>query len=273
MITATCHDKAAGTRTMYQQKGRRLATTLGDPDVADITRDMLSEYVRRRLSTEKGHGNAKAHTVAKELITVRRALREAHERGVLAVMPPMPRLSPGYRPREVWLTPEEFGKVAAKLPPDRALWASLAALGGLRAGEVTRLTWGMVAGDRIRVPGTKTATSRRTVPVAPALAAQLELARPDRAPPTTPVVAPWSNVRRDLRVACDAAKVKRVSPNDLRRTYASWLVQAGAPLLTVATLLGHSSTRMVEKVYGRLSETDLGDAVARLPTLRRLDGK
>jgi integrase len=56
-----------------------------------------------------------------------------------------------------------------------------------------------------------------------------------------------------------------VSPNDLRRTFASWLVQNGVPLLTVATLLGHSSTRMVEKVYGRLSAKNMDDAIAALP--------
>jgi hypothetical protein len=33
----------------------------------------------------------------------------------------------------------------------------------------------------------------------------------------------------------------------------------------VATLLGHSSTRMVEKVYGRLDEATLASAVGKLP--------
>ncbi|MGH7179913.1 MAG: tyrosine-type recombinase/integrase, partial [Tepidisphaeraceae bacterium] len=57
-------------------------------------------------------------------------------------------------------------------------------------------------------------------------------------------------------------------PNDLRRTFASWLVQQGVPLLTVATLMGHSSTRMVERVYGRLSKQNLDSAIALLPSFR-----
>jgi hypothetical protein len=48
-----------------------------------------------------------------------------------------------------------------------------------------------------------------------------------------------------------------VTPNDLPRTFASWLVQAGESLFVVATLLGHSSTRMVERVYGRLDAAAL----------------
>jgi hypothetical protein len=38
-----------------------------------------------------------------------------------------------------------------------------------------------------------------------------------------------------------------------------------APLLVIASLLGHSSTRMVEKVYGRLSAKNMDDAIAVLP--------
>ena len=63
----------------------------------------------------------------------------------------------------------------------------------------------------------------------------------------------WPNVRRDLAVACRHAGIPRVSPNDLRRTFASWLKQRGVDSMVVARLLGHSSTAMVERVYGRLN--------------------
>jgi hypothetical protein len=43
-------------------------------------------------------------------------------------------------------------------------------------------------------------------------------------------------------------------------------VQQGVPLLTVSALLGHSSTRMGEKVYRKLSEANLDDAIALLPS-------
>ena len=56
-----------------------------------------------------------------------------------------------------------------------------------------------------------------------------------------------------------------MTPNDLRLTFASWLVQARESLFVVATLLGHSSTRMVELVYGRLDHATLASAIAKLP--------
>jgi integrase len=71
-------------------------------------------------------------------------------------MPAFPRFSPKYTPREVWLTPGQFERVCAELADKRVLWASLAALGGMRAGEVERLRWDTVIVRLMRVPGTKT---------------------------------------------------------------------------------------------------------------------
>ncbi len=277
-MIGTLVDKAEGTREMYREKGRRIHATMGDPFVSEVSRDMLSGYIKRRLSDEPGHGNASPHTVQKELITIRRALRESHERGILAVMPAMPRHSPKYQPRETWLTPEQFELLAAELEPKRRLWASIAALAGGSFGEVERAEWGRVEFDnnRMLLPGTKRETRRRWVPISPALRHRLEVVpKKER---VGCIVEPWSNVRRDLHVAvknvnrsaeagCDPRlPLPLVSPNDLRRTFASWLVQNGVPLLTVATLMGHSSTRMVEKVYGKLSKANLDSAIAALPS-------
>ncbi len=264
MITAM-HDRSSSTVEMYQEKGRRLLKTLGDPFVTDITYEMLNRYIKRRLSAEVGHGNAAPHTISKELITVRRALKHAIRTKALHEMPPWPEFAPDYTPKTTWLTVPQFDLFVAKVAEGRRLWVSLAALGGMRSSEVERLTWAMVRFDanRIDVPGSKTELSRRSVPIAPAL--HHRLAAVPMAKRTGLVVTSWTNVRRALHAAADAAKVPRVSPNDLRRTFASWMVQAGAPLLTVATLLGHSSTRMLEKVYGRLSDDNLEDAIGMLP--------
>lgn len=281
-VITTLTDKAEGTREMYRAKGRRLFATLGDPNVGDITRDMVQAYIAKRLSKDAAHGGAVAHTVQKELIVLRRALREAHERGILTVMPALPRFAPKYQPRETWLAVDQFERLVRALDAARALWASLAALGGMRAGEVERLRWHHVnlASNTIRVPGTKTEAARRSVPIAPALRARLEQARGPGQDEL--VVGAWGNVRRDLAAAVTRAntraalaaadagvvappKLPRVSPNDLRRTFASWMVQQGVPLHTVATLMGHSSSRMVERVYGKLSREQLDAAILSLP--------
>jgi integrase len=77
-------------------------------------------------------------------------------------------------------------------------------------------------------------------------------------------------VRRDLGDACNRAGIDPVSPNNLRRTYASWLKQRGVDSAVVAKLLGHTSTRMVDLVYGHLADDTLAAAVG--PAAVGLDG-
>ena len=69
-----------------------------------------------------------------------------------------------------------------------------------------------------------------------------------------------SHQTRPMHEACVRAGIMPVASfHTLRHTYASLSIMAGAPLLVVATNLGHSDTRMVEKHYGHLA----ADYVAR----------
>jgi integrase len=56
-----------------------------------------------------------------------------------------------------------------------------------------------------------------------------------------------------------------VTPNDLRRTFASWLAQRGVPLFHAAKLMGHGSVKMLERIYARLAPENARDAIALLP--------
>jgi hypothetical protein len=49
-------------------------------------------------------------------------------------------------------------------------------------------------------------------------------------------------------------RLRDLHPHDLRRTAASWAVQAGASLAVVAASLGHRDTRITEQHYGHLSD-------------------
>lgn len=259
-LVATLHDKAPGTLTMYRQKATALRKSLGDPEVNAITLDMAQGHIDRRVAE-----GAAPHTISKEMIVLRRALKHAHKRGVLSVMPPLPDYSPKYKPRETWLTEPQFAALLSELEPHRRLWAGLAALAGGSAGEVERCDWketNLIEGV-LRMPGTKRETRDRWVPIAPALYVLLDSVPPGKR--AGRLVRPWGNVRRDMHAACDRAGVPRVSPNDLRRTFASWLVQSGVDLFTVSKLMGHGSTRMVEKVYGKLSRENMQAAIARVP--------
>lgn len=66
------------------------------------------------------------------------------------------------------------------------------------------------------------------------------------------------------RLAVDPG-IPRVSPNDLRSTFGSWLKQRGVDSMIVARLMGHTTSRMVELVYGKPNDVTLANALALLP--------
>jgi hypothetical protein len=43
-----------------------------------------------------------------------------------------------------------------------------------------------------------------------------------------------------------------VTPNDLRRTYSTWMKACGVPNELSAPTIGHKDTRMLDRVYARL---------------------
>lgn len=277
LLDAVEAGNAAGTYRSYKQKARHLARVLGNPELSELDKGHGLAFVRQRKSER-----ASDSTIHKELVVLRRALTEARERGLWRGDPRsiVPAIKVTYHPRERWLTPKQFEWLLAEIPEHRRLWAALAALAGGSLSEVERLLVEHVdlPNKRLRIPGKKRATRFRLVPIHPSLLPMLKAAIKRRTA-RDPLVARWPNVRRDLHAAVDRVnaashkklpKLPKVSPNDLRRTFASWLKQEGVDSLTVAHLMGHSSTRMIELVYGRLSDETYQDAVASMPRLKRV---
>ena len=63
----------------------------------------------------------------------------------------------------------------------------------------------------------------------------------------------------------EAVKAAKLDPgftfHELRHTWASLTVMAGAPLIVVATNLGHRDTRMVERHYGHLTQSYIAETI------------
>jgi integrase len=278
-------DWPASTLKMFADKAGHILRILGPVKLTELTTPAVKRYIDQRLGEKVSAERTTAReTVRKELSTLRAALREAEELGWLAVgthKSVIPTFLARYVPRERWLTPEEFSKLCGALADPtrrkhahevaarRRFWITLAVFLGGRLSEIeSKIHWDEVdlAASVLRLRGTKTAGSDRAIPIPAPLAAILaEVPQENR---VGLVAGPWSSVRRDLAQACERAGIERVTPNDLRRTYASWLVNAGVPLQQVARLLGHKSTRMVDLVYGKLSDATLAAAVAKLPTVQ-----
>lgn len=157
-------------------------------------------------------------------------------------------------PRERFLTlPEVDALVSAMPSPEGGAYVLLAAYTGIRRGHLLRLTHHDVEGDFIRLDRSGKTRRLQLVPLHPKvreIAAMLPLAIGDRR-----LREEWSAAREATGIDCRW--------HDLRHTCASWLVQAGVPLHTVAELLGHSSTA-VTKRYAHLAPQHLADAIGKL---------
>jgi integrase len=89
-------------------------------------------------------------------------------------------------------------------------------------------------------------------------------------PPDAPLFARSNGDRwgsghqtRPLLAACHAARIEPCGLHTLRHTYASNRAMVGMPLPVVAHILGHSTSRMVERYYGHLSPSYVRDEVRR----------
>jgi integrase len=70
-----------------------------------------------------------------------------------------------------------------------------------------------------------------------------------------------ASVKKGFALAVQRAGLEDVHPHDLRRTFGSWLVQAGVDIRRVSELMRHSDIRVTASVYAHLAPGDLADAV------------
>ena len=259
-------DIAEATQGCYRTHAGHLVRLLGTRSVTELCRVHLDEHVAQRRAEQAG-----AETRRKELMLLRTALRTARQLGAVTAEPEdvlMPRLRSEYTPRERWLEFDEYQRVMKALPEPRQFQVLMACYTGARLGELSRMRWEDIDWRRevIQVRQTKPKVTTRYVPLQAELLEVLKARRQAKGP----LLAPFNNLYRELKRACETAGVVRFSLNDCRRTFGSWMVQEGVPVFTVSKLMGHSSPAMVQKVYGRLSDDSLRAAVAKLPRGRKL---
>lgn len=141
---------------------------------------------------------------------------------------------------------------------------------GMRKGEIYGLLWGQVdfANRQIRIRNGKTDESDRVIPLNDAALRLLSEMHLHRA---SEFVFP-SNRKGDAGLrepkvgfikAVRRAKIPHIRFHDLRRIFATRLVQAGVDLITVQQLLGHSTIAMTTR-YAHSSVDAKINAVQRL---------
>lgn len=286
--------RAEGTLKCYGVKvGHLLRVLGGETKLARVDARAVDDYVSTRL--EEG---ASRHTIQKELVALRGTLKVAKRRGeyrrdIGSVMPDG--FSSGYKPKKRFLTASEAQRLLAQLGPDRAARVAFILATGARWSESERAMRADIDTQRgtVQLRGTKTAAASRIVPIVGSSHDLLEHVAIHAEGSEGRLFTPWQNCTRDLRDACkraaslavaehlqaehltwdelsDAERARitalhafePISPNDLRRTYATWLRMHGVEPHLIGSALGHRDSRMAETIYGRMPVESLGRALS-----------
>ncbi len=173
-----------------------------------------------------------------------------------------------------WLSLDESRRLLNACPPDLRTLVQAGLLTGCREGELLAVRardFDAVA-NALLIPDSKSGRPRRVPLTAEGSALFESLAagrQPDAELLTRKDGTPWHRVAviRAMQEASAAAKIDPPATfYTLRHTYASHLVQAGTPLLYVASALGHCDARMVERHYGHFAPSQVAETIrANLP--------
>lgn len=239
---------------------------LGHYQPQHLTKLAVRTFTRDRRAEGRSDG-----TIIKDLNTLRSALSLAAKEGWIRKAPHI-ELPPKPPPKQRWLTREEAEDLlkAAEQTPHLHLFLLLALYTGARKSAILDLTWDRVSDDLSTIdytlPGRPESKKRRAiVPTAGRVREALEIAQ--QLATSRYVIEfhgkPCKDVKRAWGDTLKRSGIEHCTIHDLRRTCATWLVQAGVPTRQIARMLGDTE-KMIEQVYGHHSPDYLADAVAAL---------
>ena len=173
-----------------------------------------------------------------------------------------------------WLALDEATRLLNACKPDLRPLVQAGVLTGCREGELlaVRARDFDPGSNSLLIPDSKSGKPRR-VPLTPEGSALFDSLAAGRQPDSLLFTrrdgSAWHRVAviRAMQEANAAAKIDPPATfYTLRHTYASHLVQAGTPLLYVASALGHRDARMVERHYGHFAPSQVAETIrANLP--------
>lgn len=255
---------------------RMFAQAFGHLPAEGLTRDMIEDWAAQR----KRDGRADA-TVKFELSLLRRAYNLALDRGLLHASPiarARVKLRPNRRHQVLTVSQEKALQRAyykhVKHGEVHWLTERFAILTGVRLGEQAHLRPEHIEGDLMRIPE-EGKTGSRLVPLCRGALAiarfWIEVAEevksqwlfwPTRKNPDRNGMAE-NYVSKIFKPAARAAGLPALQRRDLRRTFASRLIELGKPIFDVQKLLGHTNT-LTTQIYCHVGIEKLRQTVAAL---------
>lgn len=228
---------------------------------------LIASYVARRCGPPE---EVMRSTVAIEVSVLKMALRVAARAGRYSgdtSLLQVRELRGAHQPRRTRLSPQHAAAVVAATPPQWREHVEVYVGTGVRRMELYAITAADVNSKKpgfVWIEGTKTQLARRFVPMTPRVREILE--RRAKETPRGPLFREWKRQHLDLADICKRAEVERCTTSDLRRTFASMLLSAGVSASVLKEIMGHSTTKQIDLVYGIASDDAKLAAVALHPT-------
>ena len=267
------HQRGVRTKRLHVKHFTRI---WGNPPIHTLTVMVVEEY--RETRRAEGVGPA---TINKELATLKHALTKAVTWKMVGkqVREDLKAVQKEKEPPGRLRYLEDQVEAQRLIETCRGSFRSLVITAlhtGMRRGEILSLTWEQVNLNQgvIRLILTKNGECR-DIPINETVRSTLTRLR-------TRIDVPWvfhdenghkfKDTRKRFGAACKRIGLMNFHFHDLRHTFASWLVMAGVPLVTVSQLLGHKSITMTMR-YAHLSPAHKAEAVKSLDKNLTIEAK
>lgn len=226
-----------------------------------ITRDDCHAYYEARQRA----GMADS-TIRTELELLRACLRGRYGDKAAPMWIP-----PSSAPRDRYLTREELRELLERIEtPHVRLFVILAVTTGARMSAILDAKWDQVDLERGTIhydPAGRHRTNKRR-PMVPLNARALEALKEAKRGALTDYIIEWNGERvRSVKKAIRSAAARSgvpCSPHVFRHTAGVWMAEADVPMHKIAQYLGHTSSKVTERVYARFSPSFMRDAAEAL---------
>lgn len=242
-----------------------LQPSLGNTPLVQITSEHLDKVKNSMIAHKKS-----PRTIQYTMAVFSQVWHSAESRGIVSGTPPTQKVKlPKFDNKRIrFLSKEEAHKLLEALRNHSfVLYAqAILSLGcGLRAGEILSLTWSDIdmENELIIIRDPKSGKNRHAY-ITDEVRSTLQELAVDKT--SNGLIFPTSVGTVSVQISKDFQKIvnelhlndnvvddrQKVVFHTLRHTFASWLVQAGTPIYTVANLMGHSTIAMTQR-YAHLA--------------------